>query len=284
MTSTNNTPIIYVTAVTGETTFHPNTTTFWPYIKQEVERDVLNLQTHALPCVLCTELMLSRPGQTQHRPWILPCGHMLGYSCLEILTRGKSFFHKNLDLACPVCRDYLPLYECGHRAIGMQAPLDKESFSRVPPVLLEGGLAAANCGLCEGKLALEQLRAVADLDPPDLRRGKRMNLSILAEPSSFDIVYQADRYGLVNRSDDEVWYQETMENEEIPKTVRDLWEDYVKAWSEQAQQLWFSPDPGLFSLRASVANKGKGEMGFLERIMGNGSLVSKVRFEEAGTR
>ncbi|GKT99624.1 hypothetical protein FLAG1_01098 [Fusarium langsethiae] len=268
MTSTNNTPIIYVTAVTGETTFLHNANTFWPGVKQEVGRDELNLQTHALPCVSCTEPMLSRPGQMQHRPWILPCGHMLGYSCLERLTRGKCFSDENIDLVCPVCLDYPPLYECGHRAIGMQAPLDKESLSRVPPVLSEGGLAAKNCGLCEGKLALEQLRAVADLDPPGLRRGKRMNLSILAEPSSLDIVYQAGRYQVVNRSDNEVWYQETMEDKEIPKTVRDLWEDYIKAWSEQAQQLWLSPDPSLFSLRASVANKGKGEMGFLERIMG----------------
>ncbi|KAM0400489.1 hypothetical protein ACHAO7_009348 [Fusarium culmorum] len=126
---------------------------------------------------------------------------------------------------------------CGHPAIGMQAPLDKKSFSHVPPVLSKGGLEAIKCGLCEARSALKYLRAVAELDPPRMKRGKRMNLSIRANPMWCDIVYQDNHHKVVERKDNEALYRGAMEYKEVPKTVRDLWEQYVKDWSEQAQQL-----------------------------------------------
>ncbi|PTD10020.1 hypothetical protein FCULG_00008887 [Fusarium culmorum] len=164
---------------------------------------------------------------------IFPCGHMVGSNCL-MLTQGNNFLDKNLNLACPVCRVDLPLHSCGHPAIGMQAPLDKKSFSHVPPVLSKGGLAAIKCGLCEARSALKYLRAVAELDPPRMKRGKRMNLSIRANPMWCDIVYQDNHHKVVERKDNEALYRGAMEYKEVPKTVRDLWEQYVKDWSEQA--------------------------------------------------
>ncbi|UZP43603.1 hypothetical protein NXS19_011415 [Fusarium pseudograminearum] len=222
-----------------------------------------------------------------HRPWIFPCGHMVGSSCL-MLTQGNNFLDKNLNLACPVCRVDLPLHGCGHPAIGMQAPLDKKSFSHVSPVLSNGGLSAIKCGLCEARSALKYLRAVAELDPPRMKRGKRMNLSIRTNPMRYDIVYQDDHHKVVERKDNEALHQRAMEYKDVPKTVRDLWEQYVKDWSEQAHQLWFYPNPSSFSLHASVGKKKKEEMGFWEKLL-VGWLVLRTqkcspeeRIEEAG--
>lgn len=264
MSSTNIPP----TAVASDTTFPPITDIFWPDFREEVENDEQNLRVHALRCGICDELMPSQLAQAhdKHRPWIFPCGHMVGSSCL-MLTQGDSFFDKNLDRACPVCHVDLLLHGCGHPAIGMQAPLDKKSFPHVPPVLSVGGLAAIKCGLCEARSALKYLRAVAELDPPRMKRGKRMNLSIRTNPMWCDIVYQDDHHKLVERSHNEALYQGAMEYEKIPKAVRDLWEQYVKDWSEQAQQLWFYPNPSSFSLHASVGKKKKKEMGFWEKLL-----------------
>ncbi|KAM0363226.1 hypothetical protein ACHAPY_008243 [Fusarium culmorum] len=215
---------IPLAAVAGDTTFPPITDTFWPDFKEEVENDEQNLRVHALRCGLCDELMPSQLAQAhdKHRS-----------NCL-MLTQGNNFLDKNLNLACPVCRVDLPLHSCGHPAIGMQAPLDKKSFSHVPPVLSKGGLAAIKCGLCEARSALKYLRAVAELDPPRMKRGKRMNLSIRANPMWCDIVYQDNHHKVVERKDNEALYRGAMEYKEVPKTVRDLWEQYVKDWSEQA--------------------------------------------------
>ncbi|EKJ78277.1 hypothetical protein FPSE_01738 [Fusarium pseudograminearum CS3096] len=264
MSSTN----IPLATFADDTTFPPITDTFWPDFKEEVENDEQNLRVHALRCGLCDELMPSQLAQAhdQHRPWIFPCGHMVGSSCL-MLTQGNNFLDKNLNLACPVCRVDLPLHGCGHPAIGMQAPLDKKSFSHVSPVLSNGGLSAIKCGLCEARSALKYLRAVAELDPPRMKRGKRMNLSIRTNPMRYDIVYQDDHHKVVERKDNEALHQRAMEYKDVPKTVRDLWEQYVKDWSEQAHQLWFYPNPSSFSLHASVGKKKKEEMGFWEKLL-----------------
>jgi hypothetical protein len=150
----------------------------------------------------------------------------------------------------------------------MYAPLDKEFFSLVPPILSEGGIAATNCGLCEGKMALQQLHAVTALDPSNLQRGKQMNLRIRAD-SWRDIIYKDNCYDAVYLYDHEAWFQKQMDYKDIPETVRELWEAYAKAWSEQVKQLWFLLDPSLFRLCASVGEKPEGEsVGFFERIMG----------------
>ncbi|KAL6925306.1 hypothetical protein ACHAPO_009007 [Fusarium lateritium] len=255
MTSTNNLPLISVTADTGETTFRSIVNNFWPSFKQEVESDERNIRPHALQCFLCAERLFTQPGQVRydgHYPWIIPCGHMLGYSCLQNMAHDiLGFFDKNLDLSCPICHAAVPLQGCGCKAMGMQAPLDKEFFSTVPPVSAECGLTATSCGICEGKSVLQELREVAALDPPIFKRGETMNLSLVVEPSGLGIVYQKDHYQLVNPGGNRARRQKMMMDWEIPKDVRDLWEDYVKTWSEQ-QRLWIFPHPRFFTLCASV--------------------------------
>ncbi|KAG8349246.1 hypothetical protein FVEN_g12542 [Fusarium venenatum] len=152
------------------------------------------------------------------------------------------FFDKSLDLSCPICHADIPLQGCGCKAMGMQAPLDKEFFSTVSPVSAECGLTATSCGICQ-------------------------------EPSYLGIVYQKDQYQLVSPGDNRARRQKMMMDWEVPKYVRDLWEDYVKTWSEQ-QRLWIFPHPGFFTLCASVEKKGEKkegeeeeeEMGLLDRI------------------
>ncbi|KAG8665426.1 hypothetical protein FPOAC2_10498 [Fusarium poae] len=259
MTSTNNPPLISVTADTGETTFCSITNTFWPSFRKAVENDEANIRPYALKCGLCTELMLTQPSQDRyyrHCPWILPCGHMLGYSCLQDMAGDIwGFFDKNKNLACPACNADVPVHGCGCKAMGMRAPLVKEFFSTVPPIRSECGLTATACGICEGKSALQKLRSDAALDPPILERGQRMNLSIRVEPSSLGIVYQDDHYRLVNPCDNQALNQKTMKGGEVPEIVRDRWETFTKAWSEQAQWLWFFPNSGFFTLCASIEEK-----------------------------
>lgn len=273
-------PRVTVTAVTGETVPISITDTFWPDFKQEVEMDKCDIRPHELECPICLEQMISSPEQVQdvqidvkvsHHPWILPCGHMLGSSCIHTWFEGKPAFKENTTLACPVCHDPLPRHECGHQPLGLLAPFEKSSFSRIPLVTTQGGLAATNCGFCEGKLALEQLHAVAATDPPKLKRKECMNLSIKANPSLQDIVRKGKGYEVVGRDDNEAKDQRKIECEDVPTIVSNLWEAYVESWERQATQLWFHVDPSLFLLHASVGKKLKVKeelVGFFDRFRG----------------
>ncbi|KAL4725890.1 hypothetical protein ACLX1H_006564 [Fusarium chlamydosporum] len=240
-------PRVTVTAVTGETVPISITDTFWPDFKQEVEMDKCDIRPHELDCPICLEQMISSPEQVQ-----------------DVQIDGLAVF-------TDVCHDPLPRHECGHQPLGLLAPSEKSSFSRIPPVTTQGGLAATNCGFCEGKLALEQLHAVAATDPPKLKRKECMNLSIKAKPSSQDIVKKGKGYEVVDRDDNEAKFQRKIECEDVPTIVSNLWEAYVESWERQATQLWFHVDPSLFLLHASVGKKLKVKeesVGFFDRFRG----------------
>ncbi|KAM5344036.1 hypothetical protein ACJ41O_012573 [Fusarium nematophilum] len=142
--------------------------TFWPLLRNDLLNDPSGMERLSLPCVACSRVMSITDDDrssdyTAHAACILPCGHMIGYSCQD--KRNEMCLHH-----CPSCRGDLKHPRCGHPFRGIHMPTNIELFSLVPPTVAErGGVGLApNCRECGAMHLLKGLdHLFFALDPTD---------------------------------------------------------------------------------------------------------------------
>ncbi|KAJ3537264.1 hypothetical protein NM208_g6387 [Fusarium decemcellulare] len=123
--------------------------TFWPHLRQTLVKNPSNFDRLDLPCSICFETMVVHPnqdGHDGHGPCILPCGHMLGSSCLTNILKYNTQARRGI--CCPTCRGKLKHRACGHVFEGLAMPTSVEGLEDIPLTISEGGRLSKRCIDC----------------------------------------------------------------------------------------------------------------------------------------
>ncbi|KAF5021286.1 hypothetical protein F66182_6684 [Fusarium sp. NRRL 66182] len=151
----------------------PITETWWPRFREAVEADIFKRRPIQLACSICQELITTNSSEpshsnvdgTSHAAVIIPCGHIVGLSCLIRWLVHSNRPERNYS-RCPACNAKCFHHpRCGHRCMGRMLPGNPGKYSTIPPVLSAGGVVAPECSKCEAKLLLRQLCKYAKIYP-----------------------------------------------------------------------------------------------------------------------
>jgi hypothetical protein len=237
----------------------PITDTYWPVFKRAVEEDLTRIEVSQprpiqLTCAICQDPMITTPSQPNrssdphhHEAWIQPCGHMVGYSCLSTWVEHSD--KTNTDKGyykCPVCST--KIYDhpgCGDICMGRMIPISVEKYSQVPPVLLEGGLPALACGMCEmgeGLLAVRNYSKIYGFTAEALEGDQHVGVYYEShhdvEPLT-NPAHPCGTYRLVGSID-------------TPKELLVAFNAIKKTWATKATTSWYGIDLQELELAMSV--------------------------------
>lgn len=230
----------------------PITTINWPFLKQEVEQDPDNVRELALSCPICYELMSNSPDHSKylpyHEPHILPCGHIIGQSCLEKLcTTWKADNPDTYYYPCPVCKTKMrDHWACSHRVQGRRIPSSRAEYAYIPPVLSQGGVMPPRCTRCTVSDVLDDLASYGRLLDSEVRLGPDQSIAFrvyipgkLFECHSHPDRIEGEIYGL-------------RRNLEIPSDLESIWSHAKQLLQIQSARFWFEMDVGAFEFAISV--------------------------------
>ncbi|KAF4445919.1 hypothetical protein F53441_10390 [Fusarium austroafricanum] len=126
---------------------------YWPNIKDMIERGEADLAFLDLDCAICGDQMEIEPSGRKndasnlgHAAHILPCGHIIGLSCLH---EAWNYASENfIDILCPDCKTNVDYSACGHTCYGMPVPPSMDKLDSLPPLITDGGKIADYCRSC----------------------------------------------------------------------------------------------------------------------------------------
>ncbi|RGP79268.1 hypothetical protein FLONG3_2609 [Fusarium longipes] len=267
----------------------PITSIYWPWLKLLLEEDSDNVRELELACPICTEPMSTCSSRQEkppheartpceklpHEARILPCGHMLGRSCLEKHVKKWKSDHPNTRFnrrrhrhaqkyyPCPICEARLyHHWQCGHDLASRCIP-PRNKYSEFPPVLSEGG--SQTPGRCT-KCTIDD--AISDVECQG--RSFAKDLGLVHVNALIQITKDRSRpglglaYRLFDAAKVEIQYAvpeaivmetfRTLPDLEIPSDVMSVWECYKKLWQMQNAKFWFSIDMSELELVMSVVD------------------------------
>ncbi|KAF5663532.1 hypothetical protein FHETE_7479 [Fusarium heterosporum] len=237
----------------------PITDTYSPVFKKVVEENLTKVEVSQrrpiqLTCAICQDLMITTPSQPNrstgplhHEAWIQPCGHMVGYSCLSTWVEHSD--KNNPDKGyykCPVCTTQIHDHpRCGDICMGRMIPTSVEKYSQVPPVLLEGGLPALECGRCEmddGLSAMRNYSKIYDFSPEGLEADQHVGVYYESHHDVEPLTDPVHPFGSYKRVGDI----------EAPKELLAAFNAIKQTWAIKATTSWYGIDLQELELAMSV--------------------------------
>ncbi|KAM0328426.1 hypothetical protein ACHAPQ_007042 [Fusarium lateritium] len=243
----------------GASAQDPIIDTYWPVFKRAVEEDLNKTEASQprpiqLTCAICQDLMITNPSipncssdPHHHEAWIQPCGHMVGYSCLSTwvehsdkTNQAKGYYK------CPVCSTKIHDHPgCGDICMGRMIPTSVEKYSQVPPVLLEGGLPALACGMCEmdeGLLAMRNYSKIYGFTTEALDEDQHVGVYYESHHDVEPLTDPAHPYGSYKR----------VGSVDTPKELLVAYTAMKKIWAIKATSSWYGIDLQELELALSV--------------------------------
>ncbi|CAJ0553301.1 Ff.00g118130.m01.CDS01 [Fusarium sp. VM40] len=234
---------------TGGSAEDPITEIYWPVFKSAVEEDLARIEVSQprpikLTCAICRDLMITTPSQPNrssdphhHEAWIQPCGHMVGFSCLSRWVECSD--RTNPDRGyykCPVCA--IKIYDhpgCGDVCMGRMIPISVEKYAQIPPVLLEGGLPALACGMCEmdeGLLAIRKYSKIYGFTAGALKEDQHIGVYYESHHDVEPLMEPAHPYSSCK------W----VGGVDTPKELKAAFSAIKKTWATKATAFWYGID------------------------------------------
>ncbi|KAL6355899.1 hypothetical protein LRP88_09482 [Fusarium phalaenopsidis] len=114
------------------------TETFWPALRAQLFHPDSTIADCAINCTICYEKVELQnkiaAHESDHTAVVLPCGHILGSSCLRFWS--ESLLERSTPPSCPSCRITTIHARCRHAATPMEILLEHrraENVSHVTP-------------------------------------------------------------------------------------------------------------------------------------------------------
>ncbi|KAF4433156.1 hypothetical protein FACUT_8193 [Fusarium acutatum] len=172
------------------------TTAFWPRLRDSLIEDPELFNHLHLECGICLTDMSIFPHEhtfshdpnrsfrertMSHRAQILPCGHMFGYKCLQVMIAeanipldeedeeddGEEEEEEIPQLSCPSCRVVFSAHiDCPHPHSGMPMPTTMEGVYAMPPTFSEGGVLSHSCAGCVATEMISVIDVLSDVFLP----------------------------------------------------------------------------------------------------------------------
>ena len=164
----------------------PVTETYWPKLRKILESKFIDRTNLDLQCVICYDTMTTRAedhvseevgryGPCTHQACVLPCGHMIGLSCMARMKLNN--YEEEKASLCPCCRFILHHDECLHHTATIKFAEDK--WRGIPQTVPEGGEVQDTCTDCILNMMLTGLAYLAEAAVGDesrpFRPGVRMS-------------------------------------------------------------------------------------------------------------
>ncbi|RBA11020.1 hypothetical protein FPRO05_14289 [Fusarium proliferatum] len=268
----------------------PITDIYWPAFKKAVEDDPQQLRPIDLACTICTEQMSTQGSgsgsihwipktgrRISHDAQILPCGHMVGGSCLmNWLDRQSEQFRGRESYSCPVCNTAIMYHpECGHLCHGQRIPHLVADYSKVPLVLSEGGFIYARCAGCEIQYTFSEMTQYTGIYKwEDEVESTQQYISLgFLDPRPGGFLYM-DGSRDPNRP-----ICERVRRLQTPEELKTIWEAYRKVWVLKFKTFWISHDFSNVGLCLYLMKTMKPlpqtpkTQGFFRRVFSRGSSI-----------
>ncbi|KAF5533657.1 hypothetical protein FMEXI_11733 [Fusarium mexicanum] len=231
----------------------PITDIYWPAFKKAVESDPQKLRPIDLTCTICTEHMSTQGSgsgsihwiqkvgrKISHDAQILPCGHMVGASCLmDWLDSQSERFRGREFYSCPVCNTEIMYHpECGHVCHGQRIPQLVANYSNVPLVLSEGGFIHARCTSCEIQHTFSEMTQYTGI--------YKWEDEVESTHQYITLGFVDQRTGgfmyLDGSADPKRPLCERVRRLRTPEELKTIWEAYRKVWVLKFKTFWISHD------------------------------------------
>lgn len=150
------------------------TDTYWPTIKKTLMEDPSARECLDIECAICWEPITVRDddhatedldmfGGTTHEACVLPCGHILGLSCMKKMSVND--WEEAKDSHCPYCRFSLHHERCMHHVA--KPVIDWNNLDRMSLTIPEGGELKTDCMVCTLDSMGHSLAQAVELLHPD---------------------------------------------------------------------------------------------------------------------
>lgn len=131
------------------------TDTYWPNLKKALLEDLSVRDCLDLECAICYDRItihdedhttehLDIVGETTHEPCVLPCGHVLGLSCLKKMSIND--LEERKASQCPCCRFSLHHQGCTHHVA--KTAIFWSDLDKMRLTIPEGGELKTDCMEC----------------------------------------------------------------------------------------------------------------------------------------
>ncbi|KAI8679712.1 hypothetical protein NCS57_00249700 [Fusarium keratoplasticum] len=158
---------------------------YWPVLRKILEKDPSGMDRLNLECMICNlpmSIKADKNGENKngfgHRALILPCGHLVGTSCMHEFNVYR--LQNGLHFTCPLHCEPLHHPECGCFLFCWHMPDKVEDFDGKPFCRAEGMPVTPKCGSCTLKDVGRCLTTLTSIFEP----------KFFGELISFQVVYQ----------------------------------------------------------------------------------------------
>ncbi|KAM0232823.1 hypothetical protein ACHAPO_007649 [Fusarium lateritium] len=166
----------------------PADSTWWPPLRTALLSGELKPEDLKIDCAICLErcTVLGREVKEHgltHTAVILPCGHILGHSCIN-----KHLWHllkKEGKARCPFCREKFHHTECGHICSVYSIPLDEELTKTIPEILGRGGSISTKCHECWLRGLAENLKRTIRKPYGSCTFRDQLEISVMTKKSAY---------------------------------------------------------------------------------------------------
>ncbi|KAJ4250173.1 hypothetical protein NW762_011988 [Fusarium torreyae] len=229
----------------------PITDTYWPTFKQAVEDNHEGDSSVELTCGICLETMDIRhpvnfpDHPADHLARILPCGHIIGSTCLYQMLEGiKTDYYQ-----CPTCKTKFHDHpKCGHPMRGQLLPAEASEYSKVPPILSAGGRIPANCAHCESDCLTKELGSYRNI----YGTNELANELAIGDDECLAFYLLAVGY----RDPDKLAKSNGMDHKirhvDPPEDMLAVWKIYHQSLAPKASMFWYEYDLTTLSYEGGV--------------------------------
>ncbi|KAF9765294.1 hypothetical protein IL306_002381 [Fusarium sp. DS 682] len=165
---------------------------FWPNLKTLFETGELSFDEELeLECSICQEPLEVLPEQQNadggpegdHRPVVLPCGHVVGFQCLIAWWTAIPV----REQCCPKCREDIKFNQCPHPNLGKEMPSSMDQLDDLPPLITQGGEMSEYCPVCRIYFLLDFFNQSLqnDEDIPNELKGDSLGVGLVISGREF---------------------------------------------------------------------------------------------------